>query len=457
MENLKYLFIALLSALFITSCGNDDKGGDGAPMLTVEEMTPAMFGDSITINVKCTDNNGVALSTLKASLLYRNEEVAQQTLRTKTEGDYRLKLFVPYYKTVPDGNAQLKLTLQNIRFTTVEKVIDLPVTRPHYQSLTLVTAEGTRYTMTPNTSNPYLFSTTVNSPGKKTVLGYIIAPKQGANGNEITFGEGTQGVTQGSTDNISFVSTHAGSFEVTFNTLTYAYSPIFDPNTGYQEIVLTQAAKTFDGKLEQGYNYKFVGDAALASSNWYYDPDFFTSNGDGTYKFNAVTGTYHIVANFDQNGIRMWATADNNPATLQADGTGAVWIIGSDGVYKPAYSFASGHNWWTGVDYNLCLAQVNNKVYQVTLTIGKQLNPASVNFKFFGQPNWGLEFGGKEGSAYRITGNPVPFLIGDGTNGHDNGNIYLINGATVNNGDTYVLTFDLSADPKNAVLTVTKK
>ena len=109
------------------------------------------------------------------------------------------------------------------------------------------------------------------------------------------------------------------------------------------------------------------------------------------------------------------------------------------------------------MDYNLCLAQVNNKVYQVTLTIGKQLNPASVNFKFFGQPNWGLEFGGKEGSAYRVTGNPVPFLIGDGTNGHDNGNIYLIDGATVNNGDTYVLTFDLSADPKNAVLTVTKK
>ena len=449
--------MALLGALFITSCSNDDKGGDGSPMLTVDEVTPAMFGDSITINVKCADNNGVALSTLKASLLYSNEEVAQQTLRTKTEGDYHLKLFVPYYKTVPDGNAQLKLTLQNIRFTTVEKVIDLPVTRPHYQSLTLVTAEGARYTMTPNTSNPYLFSTIVNSPGKKTVLGYIIAPKQGANGNEITFGEGTQGVTQGSTDNISFVSTHAGSFEVTFNTLTYAYSPIFDPNTGYQEIVLTQAAKTFDGKLEQGYNYKFVGDAALASSNWYYDPDFFTSNGDGTYKFNAVTGTYHITANYTRKALQVWAVSAGEPAKLQTDGTGAVWIIGSDGLAKPSYTFIQGQGWWTDTDHALCMAQIRNKVYQLTFTVGKQLNPSSVNFKFFGQAGWGAEFRGKEGSEYRVTGNPVPFIIGEGTPGHDDGNIYLADGSTLNNGDTYVLTFDLSADPKNAVLTVIKK
>ncbi len=449
--------MALLCTLLAISCSKDDDGGEGAPVLTVAEVAPAMFGDSIIIDVKCTDNGGVPLSTLKGSLLYSNEEVAQQTVRTKTEGDYRLKLFVPYYKVVPDGNAQLKLTLQNIRFATAEKTVDIPLTRPHYGSLTLITSDGTRYTMSPDASNPFLFSTTVNSLGKNTVQGYIIAPKQGANGNEITFGEGNQGVTQGVTDNISFVNAHSGSFKVTFNTLTYAYSPIYDPNSGYLEIVLTEAANTFNGNLVQGYNYKFIGDDALTDNDWYYDPDFFTSNGDGTYKFNAVTGTYHITANYTRKALQVWAVSAGEPAKLQADGTGAVWIIGSDGLAKPSYTFIQGQGWWTDTDHALCMAQIRSKVYQLTFTVGKQLNPSSVNFKFFGQAGWGVEFKGKAGSEYRVTGNPVPFIIGEGTPGHDDGNIYLADGSTLNDGDTYVLTLDLSADPKNAVLTVTKK
>ena len=103
------------------------------------------------------------------------------------------------------------------------------------------------------------------------------------------------------------------------------------------------------------------------------------------------------------------------------------------------------------------MAQIRSKVYQLTFTVGKQLNPSSVNVKFLGQAGWGVEFKGKEGSEYRVTGNPVPLIIGEGTPGHDDGNIYLADGSTLNDGDTYVLTLDLSADPKNAVLTVTKK
>ncbi|WP_306302585.1 DUF5121 domain-containing protein [Segatella baroniae] len=81
--------------------------------------------------------------------------------------------------------------------------------------------------------------------------------------------------------------------------------------------------------------------------------------------------------------------------------------------------------WWTDTDHALCLAPVKPKVHQVTLTVGKQLKAGkSVNFKFFGQAGWGTEFKGKDHDHLLTTDNPT-FLIGNGTGGHDNGNIYL--------------------------------
>ena len=53
------------------------------------------------------------------------------------------------------------------------------------------------------------------------------------------------------------------------------------------------------------------------------------------------------------------------------------------------------------------------------------------------------------------------FAIGDGVTeyaaGHDNGNVYLKNGVTLKDGDTYVLTVDLTKGTQNAVLRSVKK
>ena len=83
--------------------------------------------------------------------------------------------------------------------------------------------------------------------------------------------------------------------------------------------------------------------------------------------------------------------------SLNGDGTGALWIIGNEGVNKPTWD-AVNHGWWTGVDSDVCLTPIKAKVYQVTLTVGKQLRATDVNFKFFGQANWGIEFKGKDNS-----------------------------------------------------------
>ena len=143
-----------------------------------------------------------------------------------------------------------------------------------------------------------------------------------------------------------------------------------------------------------------------------------------------------------------------DPISLYGDSTVALWIIGNEAFNNPTCD-AVNHGWWTGVDSDVCLTPIKDKVYQVTLTVGKQLRATDVNFKFFGQANWGIEFKGKDNSHLISTESEV-FGIGDG-NGHDNGNVYLKDGVELKDGETYVLTVDLTAGVDKAVLKVEKK
>lgn len=84
--------------------------------------------------------------------------------------------YMPFYKDVPDGNATLHLTLQNIEFTKTEQDITIPVSRPHYDHLTLYVDKNTQYNMTPDNDNPFLYRCTVHSPSSTVVSGKVIAP-----------------------------------------------------------------------------------------------------------------------------------------------------------------------------------------------------------------------------------------------------------------------------------------
>jgi hypothetical protein len=455
MKNIKYLLYILLTLPLMTACSDNDNDSEGNPVITIGEISQAQFGDSVTVNVNCKDEGGIALSTLKASLKYGEEEVENVTLRTKTEGEYSVRLFMPLYKNVPDGKANITFTLQNIRLKKTQTTCDIALTRPHYSSLKFVASDSTVYTLLPDATNPYLFKGMVTS-ATKTINGYIIAPAQGSNGNQITFGQGNSAITQGVTDNISFVNEKSGTFEVSFNTLTYEYTPVYDPSKPL-EIVFTSSAPTYVGDLIQGHAYTFNGDNAVTSSNWFYDPDFFTKKSDGTYTFNGTDGIYTIKADFANNGFRIWAMKDkDHTASLAADGTGALWLIGSDCFGKPGYAQVSGQSWWTDTDHALCLSNIKSKVYQITFTVGRQLKTTDINFKFFGQAGWGTEFKGTA-ATYHLSTESTVFGIGTDTGGHDDGNIYLKDGQTLTVGDTYVFTVDLSSGCSSGVLTVTKQ
>jgi len=221
------------------------------------------------------------------------------------------------------------------------------------------------------------------------------------------------------------------------------------------ELTFTASGNNFVyvGEMTQNTAYTVAGAEDLGISEWWIDPDFFAVNENGTFTFKALSGTYTLQADVANKGIRVWGMNDSeNTGTLNADGTGYLWIIGSDCVGKPTYAQISGQSWWTDTDHALCLAPIKEKVYQISLEAGKQVNPEGVNFKFFGQAGWGTEFKGTASDHHISTDSDI---LKVGTDSSIDGNIVFADGVTsLNEGSTYVLTVDLTAGVADAKLTV---
>lgn len=413
----------------------------GNPELSLKSaLTTAHFGDSLAFKVQVADAS-IALSTLKAQLFYTDTKVSEVSIRTKENGEYSGKIYVPFYKDVPDGTATLKFILQNISKKTTEQSFDIALSRPDYEYLSLITETGV-LRMDRVGRNQYAI--TANMPYQ--VKGYIEAPKVGTQGNIINFGWQNNAVEMGSITPIPFSNSSSGVYTISFNTLNYSASPFIiayavngtvmsriDDNNYKAEINVTQGGEvTFDG----------IQDLA----QWWIDPDFFTKSGSKFY-FNAISGKYRITANFANKYFIVEAMNGNNLATLQGDGTGAIWIIGTD-IGKP--SLAANEVGWN-TDKALCMAPIGNKKYQITVVGGQTIKKDAINFKFFHQKGWGGEF---TNTALSTTSDLV-FVGSGGTSGRDPGNLGLQAGKTFTDGKAYKFVVDLSAGNTQAKLTVT--
>lgn len=239
----------------------------------------------------------------------------------------------------------------------------------------------------------------------------------------------------------------------------YIYTEVFDlgnpipyvaPQINGQDMIVSGSNLSINLSLKQGDNLKVTGIDGL--SGWWIDPDFLTKNTDTSYKFNASDGNYAIIANSALKYFEVKALDKNdNPAVLQQDGTGSIWIIGEN-VGKP--SVASNMVGWT-TEKGLCMASIGNKQFKVTLVAGKQIDVGNINFKFFHQQGWGGEFNNKTLTLAKDS-DPAIF-IGNGTNGRDAGNLGLKTGMSLVQGKTYVFIIDVSAGINKAVLKVTKQ
>ncbi len=432
-------------SIVLTSCKKEDTYTYfvGNPTLTVQsEHQTASFGDSLEFTVQVADTE-IALSTLKAQLYFTDDIVSETVIRTKENGTYMGKIYVPFYKNVPNGTATLKFVVQNISKKTAEQELDLALSRPDYPYLTLVTANG-EYQMDKVGINQY----GVTEMFPFSVKGYIKAPKYGENGNELTFGWVNNAIDLGSTNDIPFSNSNSGVYTISFNTLTYEAEPFIIAYAINGTVFNRIDDDHFKAELNLTQGESITIDGFEDFASWWIDSDFFTDDGSGNLTFNAMTGKYRITADLNMKYFAVEVMSGSDLAILNADGTGTIWIIG-DGIGKPSVH-TNQVGWNPGKA--LSMAPIGIKKYQVTLIGDKTAKKNDLNFKFFHQKDWGGEFGHNS-----ISTTSDIIFVGNGTNGRDSGNIGLLPGKELEEDMAYIITIDLSAGNDNAVLTMTQQ
>ena len=433
--------LALAAGAMVSSC-SEDTPLPGNPVMDVTgNLRAACFGDSLAFTVKATDDE-VPLSTIHAELYFGDEMVSEKVIRTKVSGaDYEGKLYVPYYANIPDGKATLRLTLQNINFTMTEQTFDVQISHADYPSLTFRAEDGTEYTMQKDPSEKYVYSMTQRFPAE--IKGVIVAPKMSDNGNEITFGYEGSEIKPGAEGLIPFSNSAPGRYTVSFNTFSFEGSPFVVMTLNGQRLeAIDETSSSIDMNLSKGDILTPEGFPSFG--DWWINPDYFVKNEDGSLTFNAYQGFYRIIADTKMQYLRVYKLNGSAPATLNDDGTGALWIIG-DGIGHPSLSNTVG---WT-TEKAICMAPTGEKTYQVTVVGGKTVAVDNINFKFFGQMGWGVELTGAD-----LVSKSSLIGVGTGDNGHDNGNLFLQDGVVLQDNGVYVITVDLTQGIHDAVMTV---
>ena len=173
------------------------------------------------------------------------------------------------------------------------------------------------------------------------------------------------------------------------------YPPVPDYTLKINDTEMTHPSGyhfVYEGNMKQNQSYTFTGADVLSDAAWYYDPDFFTKNSDGSYTFKAVDGRYHVEADVNLKFFKVYGIDDdNNPLTLQDNGTGELWMRGNNCFGKPSYA-TNAANWGTDISQCHAFAQVSPKVYRMTLVVGKQIDTSNFDMKNYFQAGNGGGF-----------------------------------------------------------------
>ena len=428
---IKTAIFSLAAASALVSCQKEFEYvfAEEGPDVTVESSSEAAYmGGKLTFSVNVSDSD-FDLSTLKAQLLFDQDVVADTTIRTKTNGTYDGWLNVPFLKDIPDGNAALVFLAQNVGQAITADTVYVAVTRPEFEYLTLTTSDGTEYKMMP-TGEKHVYSVEGDFPAQCNAT--IKTTPVPETDNVLNFGWASGAVALDATGEIPFSYSQRG-YTITFNTLTFEASPFVTIEVNGTTTTMTDSGNyQAVVSLTKGGTIEFTG-YEQGFADWNLDPDYIEgTDNPNVFTFLPMDGLYKITLDMANKYFLFEAMKSQTEyATLNADGTGAVWLIGGTCVGKP--TLAQGAS-WSPEAAGYSLAQVEKGIHQITLVAGVQLTTKDVDFKFFHQKTWGGEFGGGT-----IT-TDSPLL----TVGESDGNIHLAEGVELENGGVYRFTVDLT-------------
>lgn len=420
-----------LGLLAFASCNPEPEfvTTDKGPNMTIQACPQAAdMGMDLKFKVEINDPD-FALSTLKVKLLFDETEVAGLTIRTKENGTYEDVLRVPMLKDIPDGTASLVFAAQNVGMGITSETRQIRIQRPAPAEVTLKTPEGQCYQMI--RTGDYQYSLTENLPSKFNA--FIQVPL--SDGSKAVFGWSGDALVQDGENPVPFSAHMDGEYTLEVNLLKLSAAP-FGAFVTVQS-GLSEANKVEVLSLRQGIALKFKNIPKIDS--WGMDCDFFTVDGAGNIFFNAVDGKYRFIANFADGFIKVEPLdAQGNTATIGEQCDGAVWMIGSQ-FGKPVVGPG-----WNTTDGAYAFAQIEPKLFRMTLNVGSQLN-YGFSLKIFHQKDWGGEF--VKANYAEFDGAGV-FMM------KDSGNIELSDGGDLAVGKAYQFLLDLSGGKNAAVLKV---
>lgn len=416
----------------------DDKGSSTIHSLTGPET--AYMGDSIAFSFKIS-SSGSRLNQSKIQLLFGETIVSERILLTPDAGEYSGKVLIPFMKNIPNGEVAIKLRIQNERFANAFTETSIQVTRPLFSKLILKDNEGRTYDMYPVSGNPHTYTAVGNFPSE--LFATIEAPKYGDNGNTMTFGSVDGKISNGVTDLINFSADIDGEYEVTFNTLTYEGTPFIKFAMNEMEFEkIDDTRYKVETEFVYGQDINITGLKADYANYWI-NPAFFDTvkNTNGkTLRFRGRDGKYRLTVDKTLLYFRVEVMSGGALANL-SNGDDVIWVIGDSNIGQPSFS-KNGINWSTG-EKVICMTPIGNGKHQMVLKTGETIKKDNINFKFFYQKGWGVEF-----TADKISlADASPWFI---VNSSD-GNIKK-GSASLADGKYYIVTVDISSGASKAKL-----
>lgn len=421
MRNRFLLGMMTFCLIGTTSCKDeidqfDDHGNSS--IVSFQGSDKAYMGDSISFDFE-VKSSSVKINQAKVQLYYGEEMVSEALYMLKADGKYSGKVLVPFLKNTPDGDAKVILRVQNERFAADSREMTVAIERPKYQTLRLVAADGTEYAMMPVKGKEYEYSARAKFPAEMEASIVLPAYSDGSNnpyltGNEIRFGMDNGRISMNAPKNISFETTGYGDdgmYDITFNTLTFEGTPFpkfglrFDTQNKFVEFEGSGNVFTVETEFKKDDIIKVSGIKEEYPELWK-NPTWFSGvkgdeqllhfrGRDGKYRFTLDKGLKAIMMEQLEN-----ATASGN------QNASAVWVIGNERIGFPSYS-KNNINWNTNKGFNF--VPLTGTKYELVMLVGQNIDSGNVNFKFFGQKGWGLEWVGPGAYTLKEGGNYIKY------------------------------------------------
>ena len=216
-------------------------------------------------------------------------------------------------------------------------------------------------------------------------------------GNDLFFGMDNGKIALNAPKGIGFETTgydEDGKYEITFNTLTFEGAPFpkfgirFDTQNKFMEFDGSGNVFYVETEFKKDDIIKISGIKEEYAELWKNPTWFDLVNGDETLlHFRGRDGKYKLTLDKGMKAIMMEQL--ENASSSSTQNATAMWVIGNDKIGFPSYA-QNNINWNTGKAFNL--VPLTDTKYELIMLVGQNVN--GVNFKFFGQKGWGLEWKG---------------------------------------------------------------